>query len=147
LVTGESLKLKVIILDYDRPRQAPLEIPEAGLSPQKEQFLTGQAALYWRTMNGKIDFRKINLSHLARGVYKVSLPTIDDDFEYYIKAVTAGGEELYFPATAPQMNQTVVVVPLIQHDGPAPIIRELNFIISPEPKQTQHQKRPSAKND
>lgn len=96
LVTGESLKLKVIILDYGRPRQA---------------------ALYWRTMGPNVGYRRINLSHLARGVYKVSLPPIDDDFEYHIKAVTVGGKELYFPATAPQMNQTVVVVPRIQHYG------------------------------
>ncbi|MHC4460541.1 MAG: malectin domain-containing carbohydrate-binding protein [Planctomycetota bacterium] len=91
LMTGENLKLKVII-----PAQNPLK----------------NAALYWRQM-GKGKFNRIPLIHIARGVYSVSLPAerIDQtDIEYYIKVSSTGGQEIYFPATAPDINQTVVIM-------------------------------------
>jgi hypothetical protein len=86
LEEGETLKLKVIILD-NQPAQS--------------------AVLYWRWL-GEGEFRKEDLTHVARGVYRVSLPSIKNDLEYYIAAETAGGKKLVWPVTAPEMNHTVV---------------------------------------
>ena len=87
---GESLKLKVIVLDNHRPRKA---------------------ALHWRPM-GRGEYKKINLSHVNRGIYTVTLPPVrSQTIEYYIFATTAEGKELLWPVTAPKLNQTVVVMP------------------------------------
>ena len=87
LEKGESLRLKVIVLD-NRP--------------------VASAALRWRPL-GRGEFRRIQLTHVGRGVYRVSVPAPQADIEYYIDAGTAGGESLRWPVTAPQRNQTVVV--------------------------------------
>ncbi len=85
----EALTLKVIVLDNDRP---------------------AAAALHWRPM-GQGAYRQIALSHVTRGVHRVTLPPAGgQSFEYYITATTAGGQRLTWPATAPQINQTVVVL-------------------------------------
>ena len=90
LAANEALKLKVIILSKDPPRQA---------------------ALYWRAL-GQGPFAQLPLQHLQRGVYSVELPAaLGDDFEYYVEAEPAQGEAVRFPATAPALNQTVVVCP------------------------------------
>jgi hypothetical protein len=90
---GEALTLKVIVLDNERPKTA---------------------ALYWRPM-GDGPYRKLDLKHVARGVYTVTLPPADGSMEYYIVAVAAGGETLNWPATAPGISQTVVTAP--RRDG------------------------------
>lgn len=54
---------------------------------------------------GKGRWKKIPATHVARAVYEAKLPAAQDDFEYYITA----SRDLVWPATAPQMNQTVVV--------------------------------------
>lgn len=90
LCEGESLRLKVIVLDNNRPRKA---------------------TLHWRPI-GRGEYRRIDLSHVARGVHTVTLPpTRDETIEYYVRATTAEGKELRWPATAPKLNQTVVVMP------------------------------------
>jgi len=86
LEEGETLKLKVIVLD-NQPANS--------------------AAIYWRPL-GRGEFQKQDLTHLARGVYSVTLPPVLTDMEYYVVAETAGGKKLIWPATAPEMNQTVV---------------------------------------
>lgn len=88
LVAGEVLRLRAIVL---------------GVRP-------GGAAVYWRAL-GPGEFAKLPLEHVARGVYTITLPpeAAKADFEYYVE-VTGGGETLRFPATAPRLNQTVVVV-------------------------------------
>jgi hypothetical protein len=83
---GEALKLKVIALD----RQ-----------PVKS------VVLFWRPM-GNGSFRKVDAKHVARTVYKVALPAAGTDLEYYLRAETADGKDLLWPATAPSLNQTVV---------------------------------------
>jgi len=91
LMTGETLKLKVIILAQNPPKNA---------------------ALYWRQM-GKGKFNKIPLIHIARGVYSVAIPAErfgQTDIEYHIKVSSTGGQEIYFPAAAPDINQTVVTM-------------------------------------
>ena len=86
---SESLQIPVILLDKAAPRSA---------------------ALYWRYM-GNGSYRKISLDHLARAVYSATLPPASgsEDIEYYIEAEMADGKKLYWPATAPELNQTVVV--------------------------------------
>jgi len=87
LATDESLKLKVIILARTPPRAA---------------------TLCWRKL-GDRRFAKIPLRSVARGVYSVQLPTGGkDDFEYYVQVEAEGSKPVYFPATAPKCNQTVV---------------------------------------
>ncbi len=90
LEKGAALKLKVIVLDNQRPQEA---------------------AIYWKPLGAKKDYRKAPLQHVGRAVYTVSLPAIDGDIEYNIRATTADGTKLTWPATAPNVNQTVVVMP------------------------------------
>ena len=50
--------------------------------------------------------------HVARGVYRVTLPAeaAKADLEYYVQVSSRDGRELRFPAAAPSLCQTVVVV-------------------------------------
>jgi hypothetical protein len=90
LAANESQNLKVIILSERPPRSA---------------------ALYWRKLGAR-RFAAIPLAHVARGVYSVRLPAPGkDDLEYYIKIEPSSGEPVCFPATAPKLNQTVIVWP------------------------------------
>ena len=69
--------------------------------------------LYWRPL-GQGPFQKLPLTHVARSVYEVTLPPASGKIvalEYYIQCGTSSGV-LRFPATAPAMNQTVVVAAL-----------------------------------
>jgi hypothetical protein len=86
LEQGEKLNLKVIILAKGQP--AP-------------------AQLFWRPL-GKGRFTPVPLKKVARGVYTVTVSNANADIEYYIQA-TADGQEVFFPVTAPTLNQTVVV--------------------------------------
>ncbi len=67
------------------------------------------AAVYWRPL-GSGDFSTTPLEHVARGVYKATLPAeaVKADFEYYVQA-TVGDKPLVFPPTAPALAQSVVV--------------------------------------
>jgi hypothetical protein len=89
---GETLALKVMILSGQSPRDA---------------------ALYSRPM-GRGRFTKTPLVHLARGVYVVRFPpqaTAGEDLEYYVKVVPKTGSPVHFPASAPDLNQTLVAAP------------------------------------
>jgi hypothetical protein len=91
ITTGESLRLKVIILAQAKP---------------------SQVALFWRPL-GNGQFNRIDLKHIARAVYSVGISADqikDNDFEYYVRADLGDGRKLAYPASAPQMNQTVVVM-------------------------------------
>lgn len=90
LTAGENLSLKVILLAQNK---------------------STDAALYWRPI-GKGEFKKIALTHTARSVYSVSIPAEQikqRDIEYYIRVTTADNQLITFPASAPQINQTVIV--------------------------------------
>jgi hypothetical protein len=90
LEAGEELSFKVIFLDRQPPR---------GLS------------LYYRPM-GRGKFRPLALTHVARGVYLATLPAHEPHvvaLEYYLRADTHAGQTVLFPATAPTINQTVVI--------------------------------------
>ena len=69
-----------------------------------------EAALYWRKM-GPGKFSRVPLTHIARGVYSAKFGGVADDLEYYVKVSGDKGEPVYFPATAPKMNQTLVLMP------------------------------------
>jgi hypothetical protein len=90
LSAGEDLQLKVIIL---------------------AAATHGDAALYFRPI-GKGNYEKIPLTHIARSVYSARIPAgrIETDLEYYIEVNTTDGQVSTFPATAPEINQTVVII-------------------------------------
>jgi hypothetical protein len=91
LKTGEDLRLKVIILAQRKPEDA---------------------FLCWRPI-GEEKYNKITLTHIARGVYSVMIPAGQinkADLEYHIKATFDDDHNIYFPATAPRMNQTVISI-------------------------------------
>jgi hypothetical protein len=74
---------------------------------------TTDAALYWRAL-GTGSYAKVPLTRVARGVYSVQLPpgaSEDADLEYYVEVVAGDAGPVRFPATAPGVGQTVVVVP------------------------------------
>lgn len=81
---GESLKLKIIAL-----AKQPVSSVIVHVRPL-----------------GRGDWQTIVATHIAQSVYEAKLPAAQDDFEYYITA----GEKLIWPATAPEMNQTVIVM-------------------------------------
>jgi hypothetical protein len=91
LEAGEPLTLKVIILSKDKPRSAVFR---------------------WREM-GRGDFRSLALEPVARGVHRLSLPAPASDIEYYLE-VEADGAVVRYPATAPELNQTVIVLPVVK---------------------------------
>ncbi len=59
---------------------------------------------------GHREWRTVEAKHLNRAVYRATLPPALDDFEYSVEAQTASGHTVHWPATAPEMNQTVVVM-------------------------------------
>jgi hypothetical protein len=48
--------------------------------------------------------------HHARAVWQATFPAAAGDFEYFVEAQAAGSRPLRWPATAPAMNQTLVVL-------------------------------------
>ena len=91
LASGEDLRLKVIILTQKKPEGA---------------------FLYYRPM-GTDNYTMVALTHIARGVYSVMIPAREiknTDVEYHIKVTFDDDHSIYFPATAPQTDQTVVVI-------------------------------------
>jgi hypothetical protein len=54
-------------------------------------------------------WKTIPVHHIARSVHSATLPAAREDFEYHITALTKRGDKLVWPATAPALNQTVVV--------------------------------------
>ncbi|MCX5655476.1 MAG: malectin domain-containing carbohydrate-binding protein, partial [Planctomycetota bacterium] len=88
LDAGETLSLKVIILAEKPPRDA---------------------SVFVRPL-GKGAFTRVPLAPVARGVYAAKItPPGGEDFEYYVEAAPANGAAVRWPATAPEMNQTVVI--------------------------------------
>jgi hypothetical protein len=88
LVAGESLRLDAVVMG----------MPDV------------VAVFYWRPLGGK-SFQSAPMTHVDRGVYRTVLPAreMQGDFEYYVE-VTTDQKSLRFPPTAPELNQTVVLV-------------------------------------
>ncbi|RPH36460.1 hypothetical protein EHM92_04480, partial [bacterium] len=83
---NETLRLRVLILSRTPPTDASIN---------------------WRTM-GSARYDSQELKHISRGVYEAVLPVKDADVEYFV-AVKVGDQQLYFPASALEMAQTLVV--------------------------------------
>jgi len=86
---GEKLAIRVLALDT-RPVEG--------------------VTLYWRQM-GQGRYERVPATHLGQAVYEVALPPASSDVEYYVQGQTASGRKLRWPATAPDLCQTVVVLP------------------------------------
>jgi hypothetical protein len=61
-----------------------------------------------RPLGGE-SWQEIQVLPVSRAVYSATLPPANKDFEYHVTALTADSQELVWPATAPVLNQTVVV--------------------------------------
>jgi hypothetical protein len=85
---GETLALRIVALDKQAVPSVTLKFRPLG--------------------NGR--WRTVQASHLARAVWQAKLPAAQEDFEYYIEAQTADAKTLRWPATAPDLNQTVVIL-------------------------------------
>ncbi|MFA5817810.1 MAG: hypothetical protein WC854_00845, partial [Bacteroidales bacterium] len=88
LMAGEDLKLKVICI---------------GLQPD-------ELVVKWRHL-GEKSFMIKSASHVARGVYEIIIPSseICDDFEYYLSCTDKSGKTILWPATAGEINQSIVL--------------------------------------
>lgn len=66
--------------------------------------------LMWKKL-GEEAYQEIPLTHMARNVFEVNfpVPTFGEDFEYYVE-MNAGGKELVYPATAKEINCSVLVL-------------------------------------
>lgn len=91
LEAGEALEVKALVLSAERP---------------------GAVTLRWREM-GEGDYRAVPMANVARGVFAATLPPPAAAVEYYVEAV-ADGRSVRFPATAPEMGQTVIVLPEVR---------------------------------
>jgi hypothetical protein len=69
-----------------------------------------RATLCWRAL-GQRAWQTLDLGRVTRAVYRVTLPAATESLEYYLQAETDGGKRLHWPSTAPDINQTVVVMP------------------------------------
>lgn len=89
LQDGEDLNLKVIL----------------------PGIIQKEASLHWRLI-GTGNYQTLELDHISRAVYSAKIPggLITGDLEYYIRVVQEDGKPKYFPATAPDLNQTVVIM-------------------------------------
>jgi hypothetical protein len=85
---GESLELRILALDRKPVKAVMVQVQPLG---------GGQ----WQPIAAK---------HVARAVYQATLPAATDDFEYEIVAATADGKTIGWPAAAPTVSQTVVVM-------------------------------------
>ena len=64
--------------------------------------------LKWRPL-GRGAWRQQEMTCVTRAIHRTTLPPATESLEYHIQAGTASGAQLVWPATAPGMNQTVVV--------------------------------------
>jgi hypothetical protein len=65
--------------------------------------------LHWRSL-GAGSFKKLAATHHSRQAYRVALPARSaGTLEYYLEAALADGQMIRWPATAPSVNQTMIV--------------------------------------
>ncbi len=117
--TGEPLTLKAT-LPREYPGHVRLFVPvvrtllRAGEPLRLDAVVLGAEApvviCHWRPL-GDQRFRSVPLAPVGRGVRRVVLPAreLQQDFEYYVEATT-DRKVLRFPPTAPELNQTVVLI-------------------------------------
>jgi hypothetical protein len=98
------------------------------LTPRPSDGLPS-GSLFWREL-GRGKFRKSPLAHVARSVYRAEFPAFDGKtsaVEWYIQ-MTEGAAELCFPATAPILNQSFVVLPRQGQNKQGPVLRQDNVV-------------------
>jgi hypothetical protein len=116
---GEPLPVEAAIRTAYRgePRifvSAPRTLAKVGEPQEIRAFVLSDAScsevnLYWRVL-GAERFEKLPATHRARQAYRVSLPAQSQgSVEYYLEAALKDGRTLRWPATAPDVNQTVLV--------------------------------------
>ena len=127
IVVGEWDKQLTDALERRLPKEAEPSTVYSGpahlvVTPRRSQVYSGEAlrvrvltagdvrspTLHWRPL-GTGPFQSTPLAHVARGVYTLSLSPQREDFEYYVDAETGEGE-VRFPATAPGICQSVIVL-------------------------------------
>jgi hypothetical protein len=64
--------------------------------------------LFYRPL-GKGRHESIQLTHIGRGLFLITVPPQQDDFEYYLEARISTGNIVY-PVTAPDLSQTVIIM-------------------------------------
>lgn len=78
-------------------------------APAKEMVLC------WRTLGvSGAEFQRVPMALQARQTYSARVESAQitgNDFEYYIEAISAGGENARWPVSAPEINNTVVIMP------------------------------------
>lgn len=84
---GESLKIRILAIDK---------------KPVKS------ISVFSRSLGTALWNRRL-ASHIARGIWEISFPSETEDFEYYVRAETYDSKKIVWPATAPSLNQSVVV--------------------------------------
>lgn len=88
LTMGESLSLKIIVMDKQQVESVNVRFRPLGKGS-------------WQTIEAK---------HVARAVWNAALPGFKEDVEYQVIAKSVSGAKLIWPATAPEHNQTIVIV-------------------------------------
>ncbi len=86
-------------------RGEQLVLPIIALDPQPVRSLVVKTRPLGR---GK--WRTVEARHVGRAVYRAHLPPAQEDFEYVVEMQTARSQVVRWPATAPELNQSVVVV-------------------------------------
>ncbi len=66
-------------------------------------------ALHLRPM-GSGEYEAVELDHVARGVWTTTIGPLEEDVEYWVEAQLSDGAAV-FPAAAPEITHTVVVLP------------------------------------
>ena len=85
----------------------PKEIRVSVLSQSKSPKVT----LHWRRL-GEGEFQQVAGTHFARQSYRVQLPAMNEGtVEYYLEATLDDGARVVWPASAPSINQTAIVMP------------------------------------
>jgi len=120
---GESLPAEAMLAkEYAGPPRVIVptvrtSVEEGGMLTPRVLILSAkpvrEAALSWRAM-GEGEFTSVPLAHVTRGVHTVRFPeggAKGEAIEYRIRVAFEGGEVVHFPATAPEGNQTVVILP------------------------------------
>jgi hypothetical protein len=69
-----------------------------------------EVTLHWRTW-GRGSFHSVPARRIGRAVHKAELPPASEEIEYYFSARAADGSELHWPASAPELCQTVITLP------------------------------------
>ena len=93
--------VKVLTRQSQIPKGDPLDLKVLIVGEHSDPEMN------WRPL-GTGAFQSIPLTHVGRGVYQVTIPETEHDFEYAIQAVS-GSDTITYPASAPQTNQVVIV--------------------------------------